>query len=178
MHRGRDGPLAMREQLALGDPLPAPHRGRRRGADMLLKRDVQQRRQRQILDRLPGRQALAVFRVDAAADLEQLHGFGLLRPSRLGGHGPGEGPVPGLDCRRAAGASRCTRSGQTSKHFAQPVQASAKTLWIMLLAPMIASVGQRLKHLEQPMQRLSWMWATIGALSADARTDRWTCRAR
>ena len=61
--------------------------------------------------------------------------------------------------------------GQTSAHFSQPVQASAKTLWIMLLAPMMASVGQRLKHLQQPMHRASLMKARVGPLpSTPARS--------
>jgi hypothetical protein len=44
------------------------HHGLGGGADMLLQRDVQQVRQRQVLDGLLGGQRLAVVRMDAAAD--------------------------------------------------------------------------------------------------------------
>ena len=68
-----DGALAMGDQLPLGHPLATTDRGCGRRADVLLQGHVQQGRQGQLHDGLPGGERLAVGGVDAAADLEESH---------------------------------------------------------------------------------------------------------
>jgi hypothetical protein len=108
MDRGRDGPLGMAQEIALGDPLAPMDQGRGGGADMLLQRDMQQGGQGQVLDRLPRRQMLACLWVNAPANPEKSH----VRYSRRF-----MGPPPGRsDWARTrsggwprGGASQCTR---------------------------------------------------------------------
>jgi hypothetical protein len=65
MHRRRDVALRFSDQLALEDVLPDQHYWPRRAANMLLHRDVEQRRQRQRAQWRVGRRQLAVVRVYA-----------------------------------------------------------------------------------------------------------------
>ncbi len=70
----RDHALGARQQFALGDLLAPLHHRLRSGANVLLQRNMQQRRQRQVFDRASSGEPLAIVWVNATADAKQFHG--------------------------------------------------------------------------------------------------------